>query len=70
MTRAVQKVFNKRDTHPLPQKLATPPAEWQTQFVAMAAECGIAHYMQACFEKVSNFYDCILTIYMAPAPKV
>jgi len=62
MTRAVQKVFKKRDTHPLPQKLDAPPTEWKIQFIAMAAECGISQTMQESFEKVSEFYRNLISI--------
>ena len=61
MTRAVQKVFKKRDTHPLPKKLDSPPAEWKTQFTDMAAECGLLQDMQTGFEKVSDFYSRIFS---------
>lgn len=57
MFEAMQKVFKKRDTHPLPQKLEKPPTEWKAQFVVMAAECGLSQDMQTSFEKVSEFYD-------------
>jgi predicted nucleotidyltransferase component of viral defense system len=62
MIQAVQKVFKKRNTHPLPQKLEKPPAQWNTQFIAMATECGIARDMQTSFEKVSEFYDTTISL--------
>lgn len=61
MIQAVQKVFKKRDTHPLPQKLEKPPTEWKIQFTAMAAECGLSQDMQTSFEKVSEFYDSMIS---------
>ncbi len=54
---ALQKVFKVRDTHPLPVKLIDPPNEWQTQFVALAAECGLQQDMKGGFEKVVHFYE-------------
>ncbi len=60
MIETLQKVFNKRNTHPLPQKLDSPPIQWNSQFIAMATECGVSEDMQANFEKVSKFYDRIV----------
>jgi hypothetical protein len=54
---ALQRVFNTRDTHLLPDTLELPPAEWQTQFVAMAEECGISTDMKKAFEVVAHFYQ-------------
>ncbi len=53
---AVEKVFAKRATHSLPQKLTPPPTEWTLRFLAMAKECGIPGDMNANFERVSRFY--------------
>ncbi len=62
MLRALQKVFKKRDTHPLPQRLDPPPKEWKSQFINMAAECGLTQDMQESFEKISDFFNRIITI--------
>jgi hypothetical protein len=62
MLRAVQKVFKKRDTHPLPQRLAPPPVIWNGQFIEMATECGLSQNMQEHFEKISKFFDQIITL--------
>lgn len=61
MLRTLQKVFKKRDTHPLPQRLDPPPAVWNDQFIEMAAECGLSQNMQESFEKISEFYNYIIT---------
>jgi predicted nucleotidyltransferase component of viral defense system len=61
MRRTIDKVFEKRATHPLPQKLEHPPVEWQTQFLIMAAECGLSLDLQASFNKISTFYNLIYT---------
>jgi predicted nucleotidyltransferase component of viral defense system len=62
MLRALQKVFKKRDTHPLPKRLDPPPAVWNDQFIEMAAECGLSQNMQESFEKISEFFNRIITI--------
>jgi len=54
---ALQRVFKTRDTHSLPKKLREPPVEWQTQFVAMAAECGLSSDMGEAFKAVAHFYE-------------
>jgi len=58
----LHKVFKKRDTHPLPQILAPPPAQWDVQFIEMAAECGLSQNMQENFEKISEFYNQIIDV--------
>ncbi len=62
MLSALHKVFKKRDTHPLPQILAPPPAQWNAQFMEMAAECGLSQNMQENFEKISEFYNQIIVV--------
>ncbi len=62
MLHALQKVFKKRDTHSLPQRLDPPPAIWDGQFIEMAAECGLSQNMQENFEKISEFYNQIMTV--------
>jgi hypothetical protein len=62
MLRTLEKVFKKRDTHPLPERLPLPPEEWEAQFTNMAAECGLSQGMQENFEKVSEFYNRIITL--------
>jgi predicted nucleotidyltransferase component of viral defense system len=62
MFRAIQKVFKKRDTHPLPPNLAPPPVQWNAQFIEMATECGLSQNMQVNFEKVSEFFNQIITV--------
>lgn len=57
MTSAIQKVFQKRNTHPLPHKLESPPTEWEMQFIAMATECGLSQDMHMSFKTISKFYD-------------
>ncbi len=52
---ALQRVFKARDTHSLPEKLGEPPAEWQSQFTAMAAECGLSSEMGEAYKAVAYF---------------
>jgi hypothetical protein len=59
MRPALQKVFKKRDTHLLPQKLDLPPETWNLQFIEMAAECGLPQNMQENFERISEFFKAL-----------
>jgi hypothetical protein len=43
-----------------PKKLNSPPPQWDSQFIAMAIDCGLSEDMQTNFEKVSRFYDRII----------
>lgn len=58
---AMQKVFKKRNTHPLPRKLETPPAEWEMKFIVMARECSLSQDMQKSFANVSKFYESMIS---------
>jgi len=57
----LQKVFKKRDTHPLPQKLDEPPVQWISQFISMATECSLSQTLQTSFKQVSEFYNRIVS---------
>lgn len=50
-------VFEKRATHPLPQKLERPPVEWEPRFKTMATECGLPLSMETGFQRIVAFYD-------------
>lgn len=57
MIQMIKKVFEKRDTHLLPQQLEPPPAEWQIQFLTLATECNLSEDMQMSFKQISKFYS-------------
>ena len=40
--RALQANFKRRNTHPLPVKLAPPPAAWEASYRKLAEECGVS----------------------------
>ncbi|OGQ08407.1 MAG: hypothetical protein A3G32_09965 [Deltaproteobacteria bacterium RIFCSPLOWO2_12_FULL_40_28] len=52
---AITKVFEYRDTHPIPQKLDPPPANWEPKFNKLAKECGIQKNTSEAFELLSAF---------------
>ncbi len=57
---ALQKVFQNRGTHPLPQKLALPPFVWNASFINMATECSLSPNMLENFERVSEFFNHVI----------
>jgi len=61
MLSVLKRVFDKRDTHPLADRLATPPVQWHAQFVEMATECGLPKNMEENFERVNAFYNDIIS---------
>lgn len=56
IAQAVQKVFEKRNTHVLPSILNPPPESWNIPFSTMATECGLSQDMKTAFRTVSDFF--------------
>jgi hypothetical protein len=52
---ALEMTFRLRDTHPIPQELAEPPASWELPFRTLAEECGLNPNMQECFDQVAAY---------------
>ncbi|MBF8262839.1 MAG: Nucleotidyl transferase AbiEii/AbiGii toxin family protein [Parachlamydiales bacterium] len=61
MMQTTKTVFQKRGTHSLPSKLEKPPLEWQPQFSTMANECGLSPDMNVTYEKISKYYNNIIS---------
>lgn len=53
---AVQATFDRRRTHDVPQQLPVPPAEWESPFVGLAAECQLAHTPITAHARVNRFW--------------
>lgn len=64
----IDKVFEKRATHNPPEKLEYPPAQWENPFNSMATECGFSLNMQASFDRISQFYNAVITTSELVAP--
>ena len=56
----VQKVFNIRKTHSLPEFLEPPPFEWTPIYNALATECGITKTISQTFIELDNFYKAFI----------
>lgn len=52
--------FERRGTHDLPPELASPPADWQIPFRALAAECGLSTDIAVVFEGVRSYFREVL----------
>ena len=58
VVRALHATFNKRETHPLPGKLAPPPEGWREPYAALAAEHAVRHNtMEAAYEHVISYWN-------------
>ena len=56
--KALQATFKRRGTHPLPQKLASPPENWEARYQKMAEECGVSKKtVQEAFELLSKYWE-------------
>lgn len=53
---AIQKVFEYRDTHPVPEDLKTPPEKWELRFNRLAKECKLEWSQEQTFEKLRSFF--------------
>ena len=55
---ALSKIFNKRNTHPLPQKFPRPPEQWQDNFERMMRdECKLEMQLEDAYQLVNNYCD-------------
>jgi len=57
---ALHLTFDRRGTHALPTSLSVPPPEWQTQFRALAEECGLQKDIAVVFDDVRKFLENVL----------
>ena len=55
--KAMQAVFDRRKSHPIPVTLVPPPAGWEKRFAEMAAECALKLDLKAGFEILNQFYS-------------
>ncbi len=59
VTEAIRVTFERRKTHPLPNVLPAPPAEWQKPYEAFARECGLSGQAEDAFETLRRFAESI-----------
>jgi hypothetical protein len=52
----LEKIFRVRNTHSLPDELASPPKEWEIPFAVMSKECGLNLTIDESFSQVQTFY--------------
>lgn len=54
---AIKETFARRGTHPVPEKLAPPPAAWVEPFALLAEECGLSTDIGAAYAEVEQYYS-------------
>lgn len=54
---ALAATFKRRNTHPVPKKLAPPPEAWTAPFVKLAEECGLSTRIDVAYEEAGRFYS-------------
>lgn len=55
--KALRATFIRRDTHPLPEELAPPPAHWHASYKKMAEECGVSKKnIEDAFDVLSKYW--------------
>lgn len=55
---AVRETFTRRDAHPVPSELSTPPASWASEFPALAEQAGLSTPdLHAAFEVVATYFS-------------
>ena len=54
---AIQAVFMRRGTHPSPDRLPAPPADWAMPFSALAKECGLDVDAEDAYQTITAFCD-------------
>ena len=60
LKRDIVDTFQRRQTHPVPSVLESPPGFWGPVFTKLAAECGIDGGIDAQFDKVARYCSGIL----------
>jgi len=60
LRREIDTIFALRDTHPVPEALPSPPAEWATPFRRLAREVGVPDELTAGHRAAAALIDPIL----------
>lgn len=55
LKKAIERTFDKRNTHEFPTTLLAPPEQWRKPFKALAESCGLAIEIDEAFECVKAF---------------
>lgn len=61
LRREIETIFTARGTHPLPDSLPAPPAEWATPFRRLAEEVGVSPDLEAGHREAATLLDPILS---------
>jgi hypothetical protein len=58
---AIERTFERRATHPMPETLRAPDKDWEKPFASMAAECGIDSEIGNGFATINRFWRSLRT---------
>jgi hypothetical protein len=57
---ALRATFDRRKTHPIPERLEKPAENWGKPFTALASECGLKKNLSEAFEVLDSFFsECV-----------
>jgi hypothetical protein len=54
---ALRLTFDRRKTHPIPDAILPPPADWERPYAAMAKECGLSDNVEHAFTVLRSFLN-------------
>ena len=57
LSEAIHKVFKRRNTHPIPQKLEKPPKEWEKPFNDLVKTCGMNISISEGFQIIHDYFN-------------
>jgi hypothetical protein len=60
LSEAVKHTFERRDTHPVPDRLPPPPGDWERSYRQEATEVGITENLQEAYQLVAAWLDPVL----------
>jgi hypothetical protein len=59
----LDRVFQRRNTHSLPNVLPLPPDDWKAKFDLLAKECGMNESLDQAVTAVRKFYQGTIRLY-------
>lgn len=54
--KAVDATFTRRSTHPVPEGILAPPADWQKPFAELVATCSLDYTPTTAYQRVQDFW--------------
>lgn len=57
---AIKATFQRRDTHPIPEKLLPPPGLWEKPFSVLAMDCGLSENLGQAYARLNTFFEALI----------